>query len=236
VQAAGNPLYVRELVDAMVRERALEIGPAAARSAAGARLPASLAAVLTDRLGSVSAGAAQLLRTAALLGGRFAVTDLAVVLRRPVSELAADGDPEEALGAVREVLNGTVLVIGYGTVVEAQLLAGLAYRALGDRCAADQSTERALALAEADRLMLPFAMTGSRELLEALPRHQTADAALLTDILSGYGRRRAPRAGGSPGVAPGGQQSNSARASSGCCATSRPTCPGRRSPPSCRCR
>ena len=29
-QAAGNPLYVRELVDAMVREQALEIGPAAA--------------------------------------------------------------------------------------------------------------------------------------------------------------------------------------------------------------
>jgi LuxR family transcriptional regulator, maltose regulon positive regulatory protein len=31
--------------------------------------------------------------------------------------------------------------------------------------------------------VLPFAMTGSRELLEALPRHQTAHAALLTDIL-----------------------------------------------------
>jgi LuxR family maltose regulon positive regulatory protein len=95
----------------------------------------------------------------------------------------ADGDPAGALDAVREVLDGTAPVVGYGTVVEAQLLAGLAYRALGDRCAADQSTERALALAEADRLMLPFAMTGSRELLETLPRHQTAHAALLTDIL-----------------------------------------------------
>jgi DNA-binding CsgD family transcriptional regulator len=88
-RAAGNPLYVRELVDAMVREQALEIGPAAEVSAAGERLPASLAAVLTDRLSSVSAGTAYLLRTAALLGGRFAVTDLAVVLRRPASELAA---------------------------------------------------------------------------------------------------------------------------------------------------
>src|SRR6266581_535383 len=55
-QAAGNPLYVRELVDAMVREQALEIGPAAVEvSAAGERLPASLAAVLTDRLSSVPA-------------------------------------------------------------------------------------------------------------------------------------------------------------------------------------
>jgi DNA-binding CsgD family transcriptional regulator len=89
-QAAGNPLYVRELVDAMVREQALEIGPATAEvSAARERLPASLAAVLTDRLSSVSADTARMLRTAALLGGRFAVTDLAVVLRRPASELAA---------------------------------------------------------------------------------------------------------------------------------------------------
>ena len=53
------------------------------------RLPASLAAVLNDRLSSVSAETAQLLRAAALLGGRFAVTDLAVVLRRPASDLAA---------------------------------------------------------------------------------------------------------------------------------------------------
>jgi len=95
----------------------------------------------------------------------------------------ADGDPAGALGAVREVLDGTAPVIGYATVVEAQLLAGLAYRAMGDRCAANQAAERALALAEADRLVLPFAMTGSRELLEALPRHQSAHAALLTDIL-----------------------------------------------------
>jgi LuxR family transcriptional regulator, maltose regulon positive regulatory protein len=95
----------------------------------------------------------------------------------------ADGNPAGALGAVREVLDGTAPVIGYVTVVEAQLLAGLAYRATGDRRAADQSTERALALAEADRLVLPFAMTGSRALLEALPRHQTAHAALLTGIL-----------------------------------------------------
>ena len=49
--------------------------------------------------------------------------------------------------------------------------------------AANQAAESALALAEADRLVLPFAITGSRELLEALPRHETAHAALLTDIL-----------------------------------------------------
>jgi LuxR family maltose regulon positive regulatory protein len=95
----------------------------------------------------------------------------------------ADGDPAGALAAVRDVLDGSAPVIGYVTMVEAHLLAGLAYRELEDQRAANQATERALALAEADRLVLPFAMTGSRELLAALPRHETAHAALLADIL-----------------------------------------------------
>ncbi len=95
----------------------------------------------------------------------------------------AEGDPAGALGAVRDVLDGTAPVLGYTTVVEADLLAGLAYRELGDLRAANQAAERALALAEPDRLVLPFAMTGSAQLLEALPRHETAHAALLADIL-----------------------------------------------------
>ena len=95
----------------------------------------------------------------------------------------ADGDPGGALAAVRDVLDGTAPVIGYVTLVETHLIAGLAYRELGDQRAANQAAERALGLAEADRLVLPFAMTGSRELLEELPRHETAHAALLADIL-----------------------------------------------------
>jgi len=102
----------------------------------------------------------------------------------------AEGNPAAALAATADVLDGTTPVIGYRTprartpsVVETHLLAGLAHRALGDQRAANQATERALALAEPDRLVLPFAMTSSAELLEALPRHQTAHAALLVDIL-----------------------------------------------------
>jgi len=95
----------------------------------------------------------------------------------------AEGDPAGALGALQDVLDGTAPVIGYVTVVEAHLLAGLAHRELGDQRGANQAVEGALALAESDRLVLPFAMTVSRELLEALPRHETAHAALLTDIL-----------------------------------------------------
>jgi LuxR family transcriptional regulator, maltose regulon positive regulatory protein len=95
----------------------------------------------------------------------------------------AEGDPAAALRAVHDVLDGSAPVVGYVTVVVTHLLAGLAHRQLGDQRAANQATERALALAEADRLVLPFAITGSAELLEALPRHETAHAALLTDIL-----------------------------------------------------
>jgi LuxR family transcriptional regulator, maltose regulon positive regulatory protein len=102
----------------------------------------------------------------------------------------AEGDPAAALAAVGAVLDGTAPVIGDRTaearrpsVVETHLLAGHAHRALGDQRAANQAAERALALAEPDRLVLPFAMANSAELLEALPRHQTAHAALLADIL-----------------------------------------------------
>jgi LuxR family maltose regulon positive regulatory protein len=93
------------------------------------------------------------------------------------------GDPPHRDSAGREWEYGTAPVLGLVTVMEAHLLAGLAHRQLGDQRAANQAAEHALALAEADRLILPFAMTGSAELLEALPRHQTAHAALLADIL-----------------------------------------------------
>jgi LuxR family transcriptional regulator, maltose regulon positive regulatory protein len=94
-----------------------------------------------------------------------------------------EGNPAAALAAVQDVLDGTAPVIGYVTVVEAHLLAGLARRELGDQRAAHRAAEQALDLAEPDRLVLPFAMTGSGQLLESLPRHETVHAALVADIL-----------------------------------------------------
>jgi len=95
----------------------------------------------------------------------------------------AEGNPAAALAAVQDALNGTAPAVGDVTVVEASLLAAHAYRELGDHRDAAAAAERALALAEADRLILPFAMAGSLKLLEALPRHETAHAGLLADIL-----------------------------------------------------
>jgi LuxR family transcriptional regulator, maltose regulon positive regulatory protein len=104
----------------------------------------------------------------------------------------ADGDPAAALCAVHEVLDGTAPVIGYVTIVEAQLLAGLAHRELGDQRAANQAAERALFLASADGLVLPFAMTSAQDLLEALPPRHTGHAALragILDVLHGSSAR-----------------------------------------------
>jgi len=70
----------------------------------------------------------------------------------------------------------------YG-LVEAHLLTGLAHLDLGDRSAAAAAAEAALAAAEPDRLIFPFAMNNAAELLDALPRHQTAHSALLADVV-----------------------------------------------------
>ena len=82
------------------------------------------------------------------------------------------------------------------TLVETHLLAGLAHLDLGDRNAAAAAAEAALAAAEPDRLIFPFAMTGAAELLDALPRHQTAHRALLADIVDALRGEPAPSAEG----------------------------------------
>jgi LuxR family transcriptional regulator, maltose regulon positive regulatory protein len=95
----------------------------------------------------------------------------------------ADGAAARALEALQQVIDGAAPVIGYFTVVEALILAALAHRQLGDQREANRFAERALTLAEPDRVVLPFAMTGAQELLEAMPRRETAHAGLLSDIL-----------------------------------------------------
>ena len=129
------------------------------------------------RLGQLSEARASLAALDAELAGSGEIGNARAAI------CLAEGNPAAALAAVQDVLNGIAPAIGYVTVVEAHLLAALAHRELGDQRAATAAAECALALAEADRLVLPFAMTGSLELLEAMPRHETAHAALLTDIL-----------------------------------------------------
>jgi hypothetical protein len=144
----------------------------------------------------------------------------------------ADGDPGGALTALWDVLDGTAQVIGYHTVVEAHLLAGLGYRELGDQRAANQAAERALALAEADRLVLPFAMTGPRSCSRRYRgmRQLTPRCSPTSSMLCGA-HPRCPKT-----CRYRCKQGSSARASSGYCDIFRRTCPGLRSPPHYRCR
>jgi ATP/maltotriose-dependent transcriptional regulator MalT len=84
--AAGNPLYVTELVDALARARALQEGDGRVE-VTGVRPPASLAAAIADRLEFLSTPARDVLRAAALLGADFSVCELAVVVGQRVNEL-----------------------------------------------------------------------------------------------------------------------------------------------------
>ena len=95
----------------------------------------------------------------------------------------AEGDPAGALDVLRDVADLIPPTGPAFTLVETHLLAGIAHLHLGDRNAAAAAAEAALAAAEPDRLMFPFAMTGAGELLDALPRHETAHGALLADIV-----------------------------------------------------
>ncbi len=135
------------------------------------------------------------------------------------------GDPGGALDALQGVLDTTPPNAPAFTVVESHLLAGIAHLDMGDRDAAAAAAEAALAAAEPDRLMFPFAMTGAFELLDALPRHDTAHAALLADIVDLLRGRPAPS------IDRGrlSQPEDSARASSAYCDTCRQTSRGPRS-------
>jgi LuxR family maltose regulon positive regulatory protein len=95
----------------------------------------------------------------------------------------AEGDAASALDALREAPDNGVANGPAFTLVETHLLAGIAHLSLGDRVAAAAAAEAALAAAEPDRLIFPFAMSDAAELLGVLPRHETAHGALLADVL-----------------------------------------------------
>ena len=100
--AAGNPLYVAELVAALARSASLTISDAGAAKLASGSAPSSLSAAIADRLGFVAGPVREVLRAAALLGMEFAVPDLAVVLGRSVADLIPAVDEACAAGVLAE--------------------------------------------------------------------------------------------------------------------------------------
>jgi DNA-binding NarL/FixJ family response regulator/tetratricopeptide (TPR) repeat protein len=104
--AAGNPLYLTELVGALVRGGALAMD-ANVVEATGSRTPGSLAAAIADRLEFLSTPVKSVLRGAALLGRDFSVAELAVVSGRRVNDLLPILDEAILAGVLRE--NGSDL-------------------------------------------------------------------------------------------------------------------------------
>jgi DNA-binding NarL/FixJ family response regulator/tetratricopeptide (TPR) repeat protein len=104
--AAGNPLYLTELVAALTRSSSVSITAAGTAELTNGSAPGSLSAAIADRLGFVPAPVREVLRAAALLGVDFAVPDLAVVLDRGVADLIPAIDEARTAGVLAESGSG----------------------------------------------------------------------------------------------------------------------------------
>jgi DNA-binding CsgD family transcriptional regulator/tetratricopeptide (TPR) repeat protein len=104
--AAGNPLYLTELVAALARGSRLTVTEAGGAELGGGSAPGSLSAAIADRLGFVAGSVREVLRAAALLGTDFAVPDLAIVLGRSVADLIPAVDEACAAGVLAESGHG----------------------------------------------------------------------------------------------------------------------------------
>jgi DNA-binding CsgD family transcriptional regulator len=104
--AAGNPLYLTELVAALARSSGVTVTSAGTAELASDSAPSSLSAAIADRVGFVAGPVREVLRAAALLGVDFAVSDLAIVLGRSVADLIPAVDEACAAGVLAESGSG----------------------------------------------------------------------------------------------------------------------------------
>jgi len=104
--AAGNPLYLTELLAALARSAGITVDGAGHARLASGTVPDSLPGVIADRLGFVSAPTREVLRAAALLGLEFAITDLTTVLGRTVTDLVPALDEARSTGVLTDSVNG----------------------------------------------------------------------------------------------------------------------------------
>ena len=104
--AAGNPLYVTELVAALARGSGLTVTEAGVATLASGSAPGSLSAAIADRLGFVARDTREALKAAALLGVEFEVPDLAILLGRSVADLIPAVQEACAAGVLAEFGSG----------------------------------------------------------------------------------------------------------------------------------
>jgi DNA-binding CsgD family transcriptional regulator len=100
--AAGNPLYLTELVAALVRSQRLEVGAAGVVEVTDGPVPESLLGAIADRLDFLPRDVREVLQAAALLGVEFSIADLATVRNCRVADLVRPVNLARAAGVVEE--------------------------------------------------------------------------------------------------------------------------------------
>jgi LuxR family maltose regulon positive regulatory protein len=166
-------------------ERALDAFPGAERLAEGLRTPLVPTAWMRShvlqvlvRLGQTEQVEAALAEMDDQQRDPAFIRSVTAVLR-----LASD-DPQAASVALGPAITGSAPPGTPILQVEALLLEAIARDTLSDPAAARRALERALDLAEPDRLLMPFLFHPAPELLERHARRGTAHAALIAEILS----------------------------------------------------
>jgi predicted ATPase len=115
-RAAGNPLWVVELVRSMSAEGTVDLTGVSAE-VSGADLPDSLRQLILRRLSYLPGAAAAVLRSASLLGDGFSLVDLATVTDRRARDLLEELRPALASGLLAD--QGRVLVFRHQLVRDA---------------------------------------------------------------------------------------------------------------------
>ena len=141
------------------------------------------------RLGETDAVRAQV---AAAVAGEHGKGDLRAVL---ATVHLAEGSPRQAVDVLAPVIQNATPDVDPVDVILALLLTAVGLDELDDRQGAEAALERSLELAEPDGIILPFTLAPVRGLLERLPKHRTAHATLLSDILDVLDGVSPPRRG-----------------------------------------
>jgi len=105
-QAGGNPLYVTELAETLVRGGQVTVGGQVAELAGQPgpmAVPESLEIAIAERLAGLPAAVADTLRWAAVLGDEFTAAELALVAGHPVGQMAELIGQAAAAGVLAEV-------------------------------------------------------------------------------------------------------------------------------------
>jgi len=100
--AAGNPLFVRELLDALVSEDGICIDDQGRAEVEARSLPLSLPRTILRRLNDMPAETFHVLQLASVLGASFPLAELVQLTGRPTSALLADLRPALTAGVLHD--------------------------------------------------------------------------------------------------------------------------------------